>query len=838
MKIEVRVLNAMRLTKLLIAASRWLSRHADILNDLNVYPVPDGDTGTNMSMTLQAVENDLVKLSYEPSMEELCEIVSETILLGARGNSGTILSQIFQGFLEGLKNKEEVNVDDVIEAFEKAKEKAYLAVNTPVEGTMLTVIRKVSEAAKIYQGDKKDFIPFLNYIKNVAGDAVEDTPNLLDKLKEAGVVDAGGKGIYYILEGFERSVKDPQMLEELERIIQSQSKRKEILNANILSMEEIKNKYCTEFIIENGDFDLEKYKEEIGKYGNSMVCAQSFKKTKTHIHTNNPGLVFEVACKLGDLSHIKIDNMALQQHKNKLFDEHEIFNQKKDGYLIKNRENEEIAFFAIADSKELGEEFIKLGATAVLIGGQTKNPSVSDIEEVLKKISAETVYLLPNNKNIISTAKIVENRSKKEVVVVETKSILEGYYIIKNKDLGLERIAEQTYFNKSIEITKAVRNTKVRELEITKGDYIALVNGEIEAKEKDLNKLINYINKKYVTALTLHVLVSLGKESKTEDMEELKKIKKLSRYEEIEGLQENYILYIYVENRDPSLPEIAIVTDSTSDISKEMIKDLKNIEIIPLKVKLDGNNYYRDGVDISKKHFWEKILQEGQLPKTSQPSPAEFKELYEKLLNRGYKKIISIHISGKLSGTQQAARVGRSMLKSDGDIIIIDSKTVTFALGYLAIEAAKKAKLGESLSQIVKWIEERKEAMKVYFVVKDLELLQKGGRVGKTSAKIGGILKIKPILKMENGEIAIETKAIGEKGAMLYMEKLIKSSKTSIVFYTGWGGERNQLIKADMLKNIAEKYKKVDYRGRIEIGAVIGSHVGSVYGMGIMDKIR
>lgn len=838
MKIEVKVLNAMRLTKLLIAASRWLSRHADILNDLNVYPVPDGDTGTNMSMTLQAVENDLVKLSYEPSMEELCEIVSETILLGARGNSGTILSQIFQGFLEGLKNKEEVNVDDVIDAFEKAKNKAYLAVNKPVEGTMLTVIRKVSEAAKIYQGDKKDFIPFLNYIKNVAGDAVEETPNLLDKLKEAGVVDAGGKGIYYILEGFERSVKDPQMLEELERIIQSQSKRKEILSANMLSMEKIKNKYCTEFIIENGEFDLEKYKEEIGKYGNSIVCAQSFKKTKTHIHTNNPGLVFEVACKLGDLSHIKIDNMALQQHKNKLFDEHEIFNQKKDGYLIKNRENEEIAFFAVADSKELGEEFIKLGAVAVLIGGQTKNPSVSDMEEVLKKISSETVYLLPNNKNIISTAKLVANRSKKEIVVVETKSILEGYYIIKNKDLGLERIVEQTFCNKSIEITKAVRDTKVGELEIIKGDFIALVNGKIEAKEKDLNKLINYIKNKYITALTLHVLVSLGKGSKNEDIEELRKIEKLSRYEEIEGLQENYVLYIYIENRDSSLPEIAIVTDSTSDISKEMIKDFKNIEIIPLKVKLDGNNYYRDGVDISKKNFWEKILQEGQLPKTSQPSPAEFKELYEKLLNRGYKKIISIHISGKLSGTQQAARVGRSMLKRDEDIIIIDSKTVTFALGYLAIEAAKKAKLGESLSQIVKWIEERKEAMKVYFVVKDLELLKKGGRVGKTSAKIGGILKIKPILKMENGEIAIETKAIGEKGAMLYMEKLIKLSKTSIVLYTGWGGERSQLIKADMLKNIAEKYKKVDYRGRIEIGAVIGSHVGSVYGMGIMDKIR
>ncbi len=302
MEIKIQVLNAMRLTKLLIAASRWLSRHADVLNDLNVYPVPDGDTGTNMSMTLQAVENQLVKLNYEPKMAELCEIVSEAILLGARGNSGTdtgtnmsmtlqavenqlvklnyepkmaelceivseaillgargnsgtILSQIIQGFLMGIQDKEEATVEDVIRAFEKAKEKAYNAVSNPVEGTILTVIRKVSEAAKVqdkeeatvedvirafekakekaynavsnpvegtiltvirkvseaakvYEGDRDDFIPFLVHLKNVSAEAVEETPELLPKLKEAGVVDAGGKGIFYILEGFEKSITD------------------------------------------------------------------------------------------------------------------------------------------------------------------------------------------------------------------------------------------------------------------------------------------------------------------------------------------------------------------------------------------------------------------------------------------------------------------------------------------------------------------------------------------------------------------------------------------------------------------------------------------------------
>ena len=389
MEIKVNVLNAMRLTKLLIAASRWLSRHADILNDLNVYPVPDGDTGTNMSMTLQSVENQLIKLSYEPDMEELCDTVSEAILLGARGNSGTILSQIIQGFLDGIRDKEEATVEDTISAFELAKEKAYKAVSNPVEGTMLTVIRKVSEGAKAYTGDKSDFVPFLIHLKNVAAEAVEETPKLLAKLKEAGVVDAGGKGIFYILEGFEKSISDPQMLEDLERIVQSQAKRQERLDANAMTMEEIKFKYCTEFIIENGKFDLDSYKNEIGVLGDSMVCAQTSKKTKTHIHTNNPGLVLEIAGKLGNLSNIKIDNMELQQHKNMMFsDDAYKAEDSKNKILVRNENSRPVAYFAIADNKEIGELFLNSGATAVLLGGQTQNPSVAhEPQSALKRFT-------------------------------------------------------------------------------------------------------------------------------------------------------------------------------------------------------------------------------------------------------------------------------------------------------------------------------------------------------------------------------------------------------------------------------------------------------------------
>lgn len=833
MKLEIKVLNSMRLTKLLIAASRWLSKYADVLNDLNVYPVPDGDTGTNMSMTLQAVENELVKLNHEPNMKELVEIVSEAILLGARGNSGTILSQIIQGFLSSIEDKEEVTVNDVIKAFSTAKERAYQAVSEPVEGTMLTVIRRVAEEAAMYQGDKNDFILFLVYLKNVAKEAVEETPNLLPKLKEAGVVDAGGKGIFYVLEGFEKSVTDPEMLKDLERIVQSQAKRKERMEYTLQEPQDIKFRYCTEFIIEEGTFDLEGYKKEISTFGDSMVCAQTTHKTKTHIHTNNPGQVLEIAIKYGQLNNIKIENM-LFQHKNLLISEKEIKDNSK--YIIRNENSKEIAYFAIVDNKKLGEYYIEAGATAVLIGGQTQNPSVLDIEEGIKKIQANRIIILPNNKNIISTAKIAAERAKKEIFVIETKTMLEGYYIVKNKEDKLEFTLEKMKNNYSIEITQAIRDTKIEDISINTGDFIAIINGKIKEKNQNLNKLLEILFNKYISDDSLNLTISYGKESKKEINAIFEKLQNIDK-NELFVEQENYHYYMYIEQRDLSLPEIAIVTDSTSDLTPELMSGL-NIDIIPLKIKI-GDDYFKDGIDLSKRDFWKRVTTESIIPKTSQPSPAEFREIYEKLFKKGYKKIISIHISSKLSGTQQAARVAKGMLSRGEDIIIVDSKGVAMSLGYQVLEAARMAKDGENVENILTRLEQLQDKIKLYFVVNDINYLEKGGRIGRASSIIGGFLKVRPILKLENGEISVQGKAFGEAGAFGYIERLIKteSKKTSMLLYTTWGGTRKELSSADEIKNQQVGNNKVEYKGRLEIGATIGSHSGPVYGFTIIPKI-
>lgn len=841
MKIEIKSLNAVRLTKLFIAASRWLSKYADVLNDLNVYPVPDGDTGTNMSMTLQAVENELVKLDHEPNMKELSEIVSENILLGTRGNSGTILSQIIQGFLSVVENTEEISIEVAAKAFMAAKDKAYQAVSQPVEGTILTVIRKVAEAAMSYQGPQDDFILFLVHLKNIANEAVENTPNELAKLKEAGVVDAGGKGIFYVLEGFEKSVTDPEMLKDLARIAKAKTVKRDKME--MAQEEEITFKYCTEFIIENGNFPLEEYKSKISPLGDSMVCAQTAKKTKTHIHTNHPGQVLEIAAALGNLNNIKIENMLIQ-HRNLLVTEAELSQveglskSKVETFLLRSENATPIAYFAIVDNIDLGNRFLDDGATAVLVGGQTKNPSVSDIETGLKKIHAKTIIILPNNKNIISSAKMAAERSEKEVIVFETKSMLEGHYVVKHKEESMEILLQQLTRNYSIEITKASRNTKVDDLEIEKGDCIALVNGRIVEKAKNNATLIKTLYARYLNRDSLSIFAVLGKDKEEEGIKALKEHSSRIRYQEFEAKQENYPYYIYVEQRDPNLPRIAIVTDSASDLTPELMKGY-DIHIIPLRLKI-GDKNYEDGVTITRKEFWNRILREKILPKTSQPSPAELHRLYQNLFDKGYESIITILLSSKLSGTQQAAKIAKEMIGNDKEIYIVDSKAVTFAEAHQVLEAARLVKEGASTKAILERLYELQDQMKIYFAVNDISYLQKGGRIGRASSIIGGLLKVKPILKLEDGEVTLETKVIGERGALSYMEKLIKNEgkKNSIILYTAWGGSNQELHNADILKKTSEDSRKIEHRSRFEIGPTIGSHSGPVYGFGMISKIR
>lgn len=352
----IKYLDAKRLRKILSGGGKWIIKHEALLNELNVYPVPDGDTGSNMSMTMNSMISEIESHTTEKSsMEELINVVEEAVLMGARGNSGTILSQVVTGFLKGIGTKTRLLTKDVVEALVKAKETAYNAVSEPIEGTMLTVIRKISEKAEEISDSVQDLSVFLKEITRAAELAVEETPELLPKLKEAGVVDAGGKGLFFLFEGFYKVATELNMLSELSKAqVKENEFDKTIANIDH-DPDSIHFQYCTEYIILNGDFDTDEYKRRVLELGDSAVFAQTSKKFKTHIHTNHPGKAMEIALEYGPLEKMKIENMKLQ-HDNLHFssekDQAKIFVNKKQTKL-------NTGYVILADSEVLKDEFLK-----------------------------------------------------------------------------------------------------------------------------------------------------------------------------------------------------------------------------------------------------------------------------------------------------------------------------------------------------------------------------------------------------------------------------------------------------------------------------------------------
>lgn len=831
----IKYLDAKRLKLVFIGGGKWVTKHEELLNELNVYPVPDGDTGSNMSMTLNSMINDLEeKTDDKIKMPELIEVVEEAVLMGARGNSGTILSQVITGFLKGIGDKVKLLPKDVAEALLSAKETAYSAVSEPIEGTILTVIRKISEKAMECADKFEDLVEFLREIVVAGEKAVEETPELLPKLKEAGVVDAGGKGLFFFFEGFYKVATELNLLVELQKAqVKENEFDKTIANIDH-DPESIHFQYCTEYIILNGDFDTEEYKKRVLELGDSAVFAQTSKKFKTHIHTNHPGKAMEIALEYGPLEKMKIENMKLQH------DNLQIFSERDEAKIFVNPKIDKTksAFVILADSENLKDEFLKIGADVVILGGQSKNPSVQEILNAIDKTEKENIYVLPNNKNVITTAKMAAEKSQKTVMVLDTKTMLDGYYFLKNKENDIDEVKESAARNYSVEITKAVRDTRVEDLTITKDDFIALVNGKIKYAKKSLKDITDTILADLVTKNTITAVVVSGNEKDEESQKNIEE--KLSGIKTaiINGNQENYYYYLYIENKDPNMPEIAILTDSVSDLTYEDIEGLP-IKIVPLKIDINGE-LYRDGIEIAKSEFWHEMLENDATIKTSQPSPQDFLNAYNKLFEKGYKKIISIHPSSKLSGTIQAAKVGRSLTNRENDIELIDSLGASLLQGFLVLGAAGKSIRGESFTEIINWVNNFRNKGKLLMIIPDLKYLEKGGRIGKASSTIAGALNMKPILTINQGEVTVEKKVLGERNAQKYIEKYIEreSKKQSVVLMSGWGGTPTEL------ENVVRIYSEVENNPKVsslilnrEIGAVIGAHAGPVYGIFIFPRL-
>lgn len=482
---------------MVVNASNRLSEESEFVNSLNVFPVPDGDTGTNMSMTFKAAVKEIENTDSK-SIGEVSKILAKGALMGARGNSGVILSQILRGLSKGLAGIDEADAGQVIAAFKQGSDAAYKAVMRPTEGTILSVIRAAAEAGM--ESDKTDIVELLEEITAAAKVMLDKTPDLLPALKKAKVVDSGGMGLYIILQGMTAALKEGIKAEISDVKISAGGN----VGAKSTAEADIKFGYCTEFIILGDASKAHDFQNEIESLGDSMIVVGYEDVIKVHIHTNDPGLVLSKAVKIGELSKIKIDNMR-EEHRELLLSEEEIEEGSKETEEAISTERKQFAFITVAMGDGITKIFKELGADYVIEGGQTMNPSTQDMLECINKVNAEHIFILPNNKNIIMAANQAAEITEKDVRVIPTKSIQQGVTCLTmfngdaDVDSNEEELKEIMESVKSGSITYAVRDTEMDGLVIKEGNILGLQESKIvevgtekfEVTEKVLDKMID-----------------------------------------------------------------------------------------------------------------------------------------------------------------------------------------------------------------------------------------------------------------------------------------------------------------------------------------------------------
>lgn len=538
-------IDAIVLKKALIGALNSLGENKEMVDALNVFPVPDGDTGTNMLLTMKSAVTNAVK-EENKTVKEISSALSKGALLGARGNSGVILSQLLRGFKEAVEDKEYIDIEALMEAFVKASEVAYKAVMRPTEGTILTVSKDLASFASKNYRNYTELSKFADDSLIALEASLNRTPELLSVLKEAGVVDAGGKGLYCILKGAIEGART----ENLEITVQDINKTKQTANRKEISTDNIKYGYCTEFIITGDTSKAEEFKETISNIGDSMVVVALDDIIKCHIHSNNPGQVIEEALKLGYLKDIKIDNMRLQ-HNEILFSEEEYKNTEKENN--KPKEHKKYGFIAVSSGEGFTKIFKDLKVDEVVTGGQTMNPSTEDFMEAIDKINADDIFIFPNNKNIIMAAKQTIDLSDKNIHVVETRNMPEAItaMITFDEDMSADEILDN--MNEAIsevktgEVTFAVRDTTIDGKEIKKGNYLAISSSKILASSADLNETTMAMIDELIDEDTSLVTLYIGEDAEKALADDL--IEKLEeKYPDVdfEAIESKQALYYYI----------------------------------------------------------------------------------------------------------------------------------------------------------------------------------------------------------------------------------------------------------------------------------------------------
>lgn len=522
-------MNVDMLAKMFLAGAQNIEAKKEYINELNVFPVPDGDTGTNMSLTIMAAAKEVAALD-KPTMKDLAKAISSGSLRGARGNSGVILSQLLRGFTKAIREEEEIDVQGLAAACSRARETAYKAVMKPKEGTILTVASGISEKAAQMAQETDDLEVFIPAVIEYAGEVLKKTPEMLPVLKEAGVVDSGGQGLLEVIKG----AYDAFLGKEIRYSEIAPTSSGGSVKAAPGDEADIKFGYCTEFIIltekEFTDKDEHEFKEYLSSIGDSIVCVADDDVVKIHVHTNDPGLAIQKALGFGQLSRMKIDNMR-EEHQEKLIRDAQKVAAEQSEKEKEEKEAQEprkpFGFITVSIGEGINGIFKELGADYVIEGGQTMNPSTEDMLNAVDQVNADTIFILPNNKNIVLAANqakaLVED---KEIIVIPTRTVPQGITALINfmadadAKTNEETMLEEIENVKTGQVTYAVRDTHIDNKEIHEGDIMGIGDHGILAVGREIEETALELLKGLVDETTELISIYYGEEVREEDAED------------------------------------------------------------------------------------------------------------------------------------------------------------------------------------------------------------------------------------------------------------------------------------------------------------------------------
>lgn len=528
------------LRDMFVSGANNLQNHKELVDKLNVFPVPDGDTGTNMSLTISYAMKELAKVEND-SITEIGKSLSKGSLMGARGNSGVILSQIIRGFSKSIEGKEQISTEDLAKAFKNGSDTAYKAVIKPIEGTILTVVRESGEYAIKAAKKEKDLLKFLEMVIDEANKSLERTPELLKNLKEAGVVDSGGKGLVLIYEGMYEALKgNPIKAKDL-----NDSNVSEVKQAGTsINTEDIKFCYCTEFILESNSISDTEIRDIMLKYGDSLAVVGDEGIIKVHVHTNDPGLVLQDALKHGQLVTIKIENMKLQHENILVGDTDEI---------AQSVEEKEYGFIATSMGEGLAKIFKDFGVDYIIEGGQTMNPSTEDFMKAIDSINAKNIFIFPNNSNIIMAANQAKELSDKNIIVIPTKNTPQGFTALVNfnADASVEEneqaLMESLTMVKSGQVTFAVRDTVMNDVEVKEGNIIGIAESKLMDAGDSVDEITTSLVEKLVDEDSAIITLFYGEDVTEEDANNLRdELEEKFEYLDIELYYGGQPLYYYL----------------------------------------------------------------------------------------------------------------------------------------------------------------------------------------------------------------------------------------------------------------------------------------------------